>query len=581
MFCRFHAGISRLSIVRLSFRSSGLAGVALLLALCFGEVRAQVPAPDQQTLMREVTQLRTELRQQQDLVLLLRSRLAEAEAGKAWVPWLVLGLGASLVLAGWLALRGRRAERPAPARHSTLPPVGGGEDDAAGPATVFAPPLPGLLNQDSSTALTQISTQVMAAPSKAVGSAGAASSAVPPVAAQEGALTPLPSFASNTSAEARLDAVLNPMHVANPPTPNRLSERPRLADAPTPNAPLTSGLAPGIAAGAPMAAPMAAPPQPPRPAPSFIGTPELPLRPHEMTVAGQAIRAVSVEELFDLEQQVDFFLVLGQTESAVDLLVSHIRGTGGNSALPYLKLMEVYRQQGDAESYERTRKRFNQRFNAHAPEWSVHLQAGRTLEEYPEVIARLVRVWPVPLDALAELEALMFRRTRGELFDLPAFRDVLLLHAMAVDLHERSPMSASKVDILLPLGEEVVGNTSPSPHMLSMPAALATEPTRTLESQWGGLDELPATPVASTSPPIPAAPRPEHAPRIGLTQDDMAPAGRVSDFVLDLDLSEFAPAPKDYTRPAAFTDLRRGEPPGLVKPAANDWPDIKPAKPSF
>lgn len=512
--------------------------------------------------MREVTQLRTELRQQQDLVLLLRSRLAEAEAAKAWLPWLVLGLGGSLVLAGWLALRGRRAERPPTARNSTLPPVGMADDDAAGPATVFAPMMPGMLHQDSSTALTQISTHVMAGSDR---TPPAAAPALP----RPGSATPerpqaMPSpgpALANPSAESPID-LRSITHL-----PKQV-DRPRLADAPTPVGSLAAGLA-AMTGKAPSAPPVAAQ----RPAPAFHGAAEMPLRPHEMTAAGQAIRAVSVEELFDLEQQVDFFLVLGQTESAVDLLVSHIRGTGGNSALPYLKLMEVYRQQGDAESYERTRKRFNQRFNAHAPEWSVNLMAGRTLEDYPEVIARLVRVWPVPLDALAELEALMFRRTRGELFDLPAFRDVLLLHAMAVDQHERSPMSGSKVDILLPLGEEVIGNTSPTPHLVSRPAALATEPTRTLESQWGGLDELP--------PLGPAPAKPTRSPMAGLSEEALEPAGRVSDFVLDLDLSDFTPAPKDYTHPAAFTDLRRGEVLGLAKPAANDWPEVKPAKPSF
>ena len=44
----------------------------------------------------------------------------------------------------------------------------------------------------------------------------------------------------------------------------------------------------------------------------------------------------------DLEQQVDFFMVLGQQEAAVDLLVGHIRNTGGTSPVAYLKLLEIY-----------------------------------------------------------------------------------------------------------------------------------------------------------------------------------------------------------------------------------------------
>ena len=119
---------------RLAAISVAIAALASPMAHAAGE-----SAPDAQNLMREVSQLRTELRQQQDLVLLLRSRLAEAEAAKAWVPWLVLGLAGSVVLAGWLGLRGRKPARDNSLRRGLLPPRDGTEDEVSGPATVFAP----------------------------------------------------------------------------------------------------------------------------------------------------------------------------------------------------------------------------------------------------------------------------------------------------------------------------------------------------------------------------------------------------------------------------------------------------------
>ena len=60
-----------------------------------------------------------------------------------------------------------------------------------------------------------------------------------------------------------------------------------------------------------------------------------------------------------------------------------------------------------------------------------------SLEDYPGVLPRLQQVWPRPLDAMAELEALLFRRSRGELFELPAYREVLFLYALARDLLDR------------------------------------------------------------------------------------------------------------------------------------------------
>jgi pilus assembly protein FimV len=164
-----------------------------------------------------------------------------------------------------------------------------------------------------------------------------------------------------------------------------------------------------------------------------------------------APRDVSIEELLDLEQQAEFFVVLGQDEAAIDLLVDHLRSTGGDSPLPYLKLLEIYHRRGDKDAYERTRTRFNHRFNAYAPEWDTGLSYGRALEDYSGIVPRLQQVWPRPLDAMAELEALLFRKSRGDMFDLPAYREVLFLYSLARDLLDREAAETGNIDLLLPL----------------------------------------------------------------------------------------------------------------------------------
>ena len=165
-------------------------------------------------------------------------------------------------------------------------------------------------------------------------------------------------------------------------------------------------------------------------------------------------RAVTVDEQIDLEQQADFFTALGHDESAIDLLMAHLRSTGGGTPLPFLKLLEIHRRRDDREAYERTRVRFNQRFNSVAPDWNIDPKSGRSLEEYPLVVGRIQHAWPTPLDAMAELEALLFRRGAGaELFDLPAYQELLFLYQLARDLHQGSqPDDASDVDVLLPIG---------------------------------------------------------------------------------------------------------------------------------
>ena len=179
-----------------------------------------------------------------------------------------------------------------------------------------------------------------------------------------------------------------------------------------------------------------------------------------------ASRDVSIEELIDLEQQAEFFVVLGQDEAAVDLLVDHLRNTGGGSPLPYLKLLEIHHRRGDKAAYERMRTRFNHRFNAYAPEWDLGLLGGRSLEDYPGIVPRLQLVWSRPLDAMAELEALLFRKSRGELFDLPAYREVLFLYSLARDLLDREAADTGNVDLLLPLSDGgEFSPTTPNPYL--------------------------------------------------------------------------------------------------------------------
>lgn len=179
-----------------------------------------------------------------------------------------------------------------------------------------------------------------------------------------------------------------------------------------------------------------------------------PLVPESTANQGMAARGMSAEELIDLEQQVEFFVVLGQEDAAIDLLVSHLRDSGGASPLPYLKLLDIYQRQGDEPAYRRTRDRFNLRFNALAPDWGeADDGSGRELASYADVLQRIEQVWPEPVEAMTVLEVLLFRHDEGRLFDLPAYRELLFLYSLARDLADADGTAARgvAVDVLLPL----------------------------------------------------------------------------------------------------------------------------------
>lgn len=222
----------------------------------------------------------------------------------------------------------------------------------------------------------------------------------------------------------------------------------------------------------------------------------------------EPLREVSVEELIDLEQQAEFFVVLGQDDAAIGLLEGHVHSTSGASPLPFLKLLEIYRRLDRRADYERVQGEFNKHFNAFAPTWDSDFQHGHTLVDYPGVVERLQALWPSPAKAMEVLEKSLSRPDNGaEPFELPAYRELLFLYAVARDLSERDAHDRNSVDLLLPVmdfsGHEPVASvhgedTQVQPLMATRPVQAHPEasPSLSLDLQ---LDDLP-DPVSPQRP---------------------------------------------------------------------------------
>lgn len=180
-------------------------------------------------------------------------------------------------------------------------------------------------------------------------------------------------------------------------------------------------------------------------------------------VAGEVPdRQVTVEELIDLEQQVDFFVVLGQDDAAIDLLQVRIKA-GQANALPYLKLLELHQRSGDAVAFADLAEQFGARFGALPPTWGANLNQGRALETYEEAMQSLLANWGNSGDSMSLLQHLLARGSgnagngghgsKGEHgFDLPAYRDLLMLYSVARDRAEQD-MRSDEIDLFLPLDE--------------------------------------------------------------------------------------------------------------------------------
>ncbi len=198
------------------------------------------------------------------------------------------------------------------------------------------------------------------------------------------------------------------------------------------------------------------------------------LQPLQALPERSAAEGVSVEELIDLEQQVDFFMVLGQQEAAVELLSQRLHEKGRHTALPYLKLLEILQRHGDQAGFERVASEFSERFHAQAPVWSDDIAAGEGLLAYAQATELIVQSWRDAAMTMQLIQTLLAHGDPdGHAFDLAAYRDILMLYAVARDISEHE-VRGEDIDLFLPLDASRQG--SPTSMMATMPFQRAGGP---------------------------------------------------------------------------------------------------------
>jgi hypothetical protein len=146
-----------------------------------------------------------------------------------------------------------------------------------------------------------------------------------------------------------------------------------------------------------------------------------------------SIRHISLDPILDVRQQAEFFVSLGQTDRALVILKKQIAETSEPNPLLYLDLISLYHSLGMKADFREQRDTFHRIFNGIIPDFPAYNLPGRDLESYPEVVSVLVRLWP-RMDALAFLSACIFhdtQRLNRQTYELPAFKDLLMLHTLA------------------------------------------------------------------------------------------------------------------------------------------------------
>lgn len=103
------------------------------------------------------------------------------------------------------------------------------------------------------------------------------------------------------------------------------------------------------------------------------------------------------DEQFDQAIELaDIMLSMGLGQGAADTLIEQIRQEPKRALRHWLKLLEIYRQAGQQEEFERSAEELRLHFNVRPEDWLALPGAYASLEDYPHIATRLVELWGRP-----------------------------------------------------------------------------------------------------------------------------------------------------------------------------------------
>ena len=155
-------------------------------------------------------------------------------------------------------------------------------------------------------------------------------------------------------------------------------------------------------------------------------------------------RNFNADVLVDLRQQADFLAKLGKVDDALEVLEGGIKANPVESPLLYLDLLTIANNFSRKTDFRQFRAEFMELFNAAIPEFALFRDEGRKLEAYPALLEHINSQWESS-DVLDVIEACILRdpeARESDPFDVAAFRELLKMHAAAIEQHRIFPTHA-------------------------------------------------------------------------------------------------------------------------------------------
>jgi len=156
-------------------------------------------------------------------------------------------------------------------------------------------------------------------------------------------------------------------------------------------------------------------------------------------------QSVKVEEISDVTQEAEFWISVNDPQRAIEILEPLADVDHPESPVPWLYLIDLYRVTANKEKYDTLRDRFIVFFNANVPEYEVDPATlpSRHLDDFEHLMNRICTMWGSN-DILPFLESLLVDDRDGKRmgFELPVYRDILLLISVANELEKSNSLSA-------------------------------------------------------------------------------------------------------------------------------------------
>ena len=156
--------------------------------------------------------------------------------------------------------------------------------------------------------------------------------------------------------------------------------------------------------------------------------------------------SVKVEEISDVTQEAEFWISMNDPQRAIEILDAQEKVEHPDSPMPWLFLLDLYRTVKDKVKYDNLRDRFIIFFNANIPEFETIIDenTARHLEDFPHLIECICSSWNKN-SAIPYLESLLVDDREGKRsgFDLPIYRDILMLLSIAHELERIKSVDGS------------------------------------------------------------------------------------------------------------------------------------------